>query len=122
YPDELTLEQELPLEEKEAKEEFDEPQNPEEMDNLNVTVDNLEELALTQAGKAYFDQEQDQELLTKYVLPMNRMEQLEPDFRSLEESEKLLLVQSQNKKMRKRTQKIPSIDIRPGLSYTVYTV
>ncbi|EMF0168058.1 hypothetical protein E2L09_04990 [Enterococcus hirae] len=88
--DELTLEQELPLEAKEAKEEFDEPQNPEEMDNLNVTVDNLEELALTQAGKAYFDQEQDQELLTKYVLPMNRMEQLEPDFRSLEESEKLL--------------------------------
>ena len=60
------------------------------MDNLNVTVDNLEELALTQAGKAYFDQEQDQELLTKYVLPMNGMEQLEPDFRSLEESEKLL--------------------------------
>lgn len=77
--DELTLEQELSLDEKEAKEEFDEPQNPEEMDNLNVTVDNLEELALTQAGKAYFDQE----LLTKYVLPMNRMEQLEPDFRSL---------------------------------------
>lgn len=88
--DELTLEQELSLGEKEAKEEFDEPQNPEEMDNLNVTVDNLEELALTQAGKAYFDQEQDQELLTKYVLPMNRMEQLEPDFRSLEESEELL--------------------------------
>lgn len=66
--DELTLEQELPLDE---KEEFDEPQNPEEMDNLNVTVDNLDELALTQAGKAYFDQEQDQELLTKYVPPMN---------------------------------------------------
>ncbi|MGM0324099.1 hypothetical protein IGJ18_001606 [Enterococcus sp. AZ078] len=101
--DELTLEpleQELPPEpelaidtetlatieqgEKEAKEEFDEPQNPEMMDNLNVTVDNLDELAFAQAEKAYFDQEQDQEFLANYEPLINGINQEDNNLKGLE--------------------------------------
>ncbi|NJE63033.1 hypothetical protein E0L10_02255 [Enterococcus durans] len=91
------VEQELPSEpelatdtetlatiEREERIEIDEPNTPEMMENLSVTVENFDELAFDQEEKSYFDHEQDQELLANYEPPMNAINQDITDFRSFE--------------------------------------
>lgn len=91
------VEQELPSEpelatdteplatiEREERIEIDEPNTPEMMENLSVTVENFDELAFDQEEKSYFDHEQDPELLANYESPMNAINQDIADFRSFD--------------------------------------
>ena len=56
-------------------------------EKMNVTVDNFDELQLSQEEQAYFDHAYDPELIANYSSEVEPIHQIEENFKSLESEE-----------------------------------
>ena len=70
---------------------------------MNVTVDNFDELQLSQEEQAYFDHAYDPELIANYSSEVEPIHQIEENFKSLESEETFLMHGRKNKRNQWKT-------------------